>query len=79
MCPPSLQVLVLPTLQRCGYGRALVAAAYHLARERDAIDLTVSGSGLGLLWLANGQMVCHLICECHGQHQGVCQVLFPRE
>jgi len=39
--PRVAQVLVLPTLQRCGYGRALIAAAYHLARQRDAIDLTV--------------------------------------
>jgi GNAT superfamily N-acetyltransferase len=36
-----LQVLVLPNLQCRGYGRALVAAAYALARERDAVDLTV--------------------------------------
>lgn len=35
------QVLVLPSLQCRGYGRALVAAAYTLARERDAVDLTV--------------------------------------
>lgn len=31
----------MPTLQGRGYGRALVAAAYHLAAQRDAIDLTV--------------------------------------
>jgi GNAT superfamily N-acetyltransferase len=40
--PRVAQVLVLPPLQGGGYGKALVAAAYHLARERYAIDLTVS-------------------------------------
>lgn len=35
---------MLPHLQGCGYGRALIAAAYDLALQRDAIDLTVSGT-----------------------------------
>jgi GNAT superfamily N-acetyltransferase len=45
VCRAPVQVLVMPTLQRHGYGRALVAAAYSLAKERDAIDLTVRGGG----------------------------------
>lgn len=37
-----MQVLVLPPVQGCGYGKALIQAAYFLARQRAAVDLTVS-------------------------------------
>jgi GNAT superfamily N-acetyltransferase len=37
-----VQVLVLPPVQGCGYGKALIQAAYFLARQREAVDLTVS-------------------------------------
>jgi histone acetyltransferase 1 len=44
--PRVAQVLVLPPYQGAGVGKALLGAAYRLARERDAIDLTVRG-GVG--------------------------------
>ena len=39
--PRVAQVLVLPPYQGAGVGKRLLRAAYALARERDAIDLTV--------------------------------------
>ena len=63
-CGGVVQVLVLPPLQRCGYGRALVAAAYNVAQQRDAIDLTVSRC---MLWLNLGaQQHCDPLLSLFG-------------
>lgn len=45
--PRVAQVLVLPPYQGAGIGKALIRAAYDLARERGAHDLTVRGWGPG--------------------------------
>ena len=38
--PRLAQVLVVPPYQGAGIGKALLLAAYQLAKERDAVDLT---------------------------------------
>ncbi len=40
--PRLAQVLVVPPYQGMGIGKAMLRAAYGLAQERDATDLTVS-------------------------------------
>lgn len=40
--PRVAQVLVLPPMQGGGAGKALLRAAYGLAAERGAVDLTVN-------------------------------------
>lgn len=45
--PRVAQVLVLPPYQGAGIGKALLAAAYRLARDRGANDLVVRSFGEG--------------------------------
>ena len=45
--PRVAQILVLPPFQGAGIGKEMLRVAYELAKERDAVDLTVRGHKSG--------------------------------
>jgi GNAT superfamily N-acetyltransferase len=60
--PRVAQILVLPPFQGAGIGKEMLRAAYELAKERDAVDLTVSSYFISK---HNGDIIFAARCHAH--------------